>query len=665
MAEKSETSTTAQNEPDSGHNNENTICQVCLEQFKDPKCLPCFHTYCAECVNQLVNGDGTRCPLCKKTCEQVELENNGFPSKFFIEDKIKNKRGNEPSCDTCEESPPSKKFCYDCGQYLCPNCFRMHQAFRSTQTHRVCDVSPIKPETNETAPRTYCAKHKDKVLLFFCKECNVRLCRNCKITNHEMHETMDLEEYSNETHKQIEDAIKTLEREEDSMENQRLAVNEYSKAMEKFIATTSDKIESVRKELHSVVNEQCDAINRGIDEQAAQHKNQLAEYNEKMSTLIQSLVRKKNHLDLVLKQGITADFVEMSTNLLLKENFIGKREIRTMKMSIPQMMSTEVSVSDLEFDLTRGLKWKNVYVGRVSVDRIRNFSIHETSTMHIGKLQVAESDKCYIHLKSVRGLSAPMNLPDTVLCCNEAGEVTESQRESGLIDIVLAPPYLYKIFCDSQSIMGRFQETYTMDHDCDLILEKFLTVPECTCSFKDADPDIPEYLSSTLQLYRRAEKNFESNITSLNHNGQVIGDKKIKFSRRAIPSAACCLRVGDIHVICVCYPDEHLVAVYTQSGEENDVFSPNTHVSLPPNFHPSALAHDRHFVYVTDYANDALYAFDVATSVVRRLLSKDDGINRPTAVCVDTRGRIWIGHSQNQISIFNIRHTDVDEYCTK
>ena len=128
-----------------------------------------------------------------------------------------------------------------------------------------------------------------------------------------------------------------------------------------------------------------------------------------------------------------------------------------------------------------------------------------------------------------------------------------------------------------------------------------------------------------------------------------------------MPSSACCLRVGDMHVICVCYPDEHLVAVYTQSGEERSVFSSTTHVSLPSNFNPSAVAHNKEFLYVTDYANDALYAFDVTNSVVRRLLYKEDGIHRPTAVCVDTRGRIWVGHSKNQISIFCITHFEVHE----
>ena len=648
MADGGKTLTTAQNLDDSGHS-KNTTCTVCLEQFKHPKRLPCFHTFCAECVNQPIDEDGTQCPLCKKKCELAVPENDVLPNNFFIADKIEHKLDKEPSCDTCEDNPPSKKFCYDCEQYLCPNCFKMHQVFRSTRTHRIC----------ETAQRAYCAKHKDEVLLFLCKECNERICRNCKITNHEMHDTIDLEDYRNETNKQIEDTIRALEQEEKSLENQRLAANEYSKAMDNFISTTSDKTESARKELHGVVNEHCDAFNRVIDEQTAQHKIQLAEYNTKMTTRFQDLARKKTHLEFVLKQGITSDIVESSTYLLQKkQECVGERDFQTMKLSFPQIISPDVAVTDLEYELSGGIEWKHLYIKHVSVDRISNFSIKATSTMHIGKLQVAKSDKCYIHLKNAHALSAPMNVAHNMICCNESGKVTECQRNPGLIDIVLAPPYLYKIFCGYQFTSGHYQEHYTMDHDCDLILEWFLVVPECACSFKDADEDVPP----ELEILRHKFKNFNSKITSLNHNGQVIGyNMKTKFSRRAMPSAACCLPIGDIPVICVCYPDEHLVAMYTQSGEERSVFSSTTHVSLPSNFHPSALAHDKHFMYVTDYANDALYAFDVTTSVVRSLLSKDDGINRPTAVCVDMKGRIWVGHNRNQISIFNIRHTDVHE----
>ena len=40
-------------------------CPVCLEVFVDPKVLPCDHSLCAGCVQQLMQGSRIECPLCK------------------------------------------------------------------------------------------------------------------------------------------------------------------------------------------------------------------------------------------------------------------------------------------------------------------------------------------------------------------------------------------------------------------------------------------------------------------------------------------------------------------------------------------------------------------------------------------------------------------------
>ena len=44
-------------------------CAVCLEQFKDPKVLPCLHSFCKICLEGLVGRKGNagklNCPTCR------------------------------------------------------------------------------------------------------------------------------------------------------------------------------------------------------------------------------------------------------------------------------------------------------------------------------------------------------------------------------------------------------------------------------------------------------------------------------------------------------------------------------------------------------------------------------------------------------------------------
>ena len=47
-------------------------CAICLDAFKDPKLLQCFHIYCKECLERLIVQDqqgrvSVTCPTCQRS----------------------------------------------------------------------------------------------------------------------------------------------------------------------------------------------------------------------------------------------------------------------------------------------------------------------------------------------------------------------------------------------------------------------------------------------------------------------------------------------------------------------------------------------------------------------------------------------------------------------
>ncbi|XP_022808322.1 tripartite motif-containing protein 45-like [Stylophora pistillata] len=72
-------------------------CAVCLEQFKDPKVLPCLHSFCKICLEGLVGrkGKGNAGKLNCTTCRITVEEHDGELLKLF--------------CETCDEA-----ICRDC-----------------------------------------------------------------------------------------------------------------------------------------------------------------------------------------------------------------------------------------------------------------------------------------------------------------------------------------------------------------------------------------------------------------------------------------------------------------------------------------------------------------------------------------------------------------------
>jgi RING-type zinc-finger len=68
-------------------------CKVCLDGLKEPKTLPCLHTFCAECIQSYItqnshSHDGRSslfsCPICRRPIFVPKEGANGFPDSFFV-----------------------------------------------------------------------------------------------------------------------------------------------------------------------------------------------------------------------------------------------------------------------------------------------------------------------------------------------------------------------------------------------------------------------------------------------------------------------------------------------------------------------------------------------------------------------------------------------------
>ena len=65
-------------------------CAICLDRYKDPRALPCTHSYCKDCISHLpVERPGERqrvvkCPLCQQSAQLAENGSSGLPIAFHI-----------------------------------------------------------------------------------------------------------------------------------------------------------------------------------------------------------------------------------------------------------------------------------------------------------------------------------------------------------------------------------------------------------------------------------------------------------------------------------------------------------------------------------------------------------------------------------------------------
>ncbi|XP_078585759.1 E3 ubiquitin-protein ligase TRIM32-like [Branchiostoma floridae x Branchiostoma japonicum] len=136
------------------HFREELTCSICLELFNRPKMLPCQHTFCWDCLQNLVGRrDSLKCPNCR---QRVRLPRNGvagLPDNHLV-------------TSLCERL--------------------QNQATLSWETRK-------EPQSGNR-----CSSHPSEEVKLYCKQCNVPVCSECCEESHDGHPTTGLKKAAQE-----------------------------------------------------------------------------------------------------------------------------------------------------------------------------------------------------------------------------------------------------------------------------------------------------------------------------------------------------------------------------------------------------------------------------------------------------------------------------------
>ena len=181
---------------------EHVTCSICLDTFTEPKTIACLHTFCCECLKRhalTTQREGKfRCPEC-----QAQV---GVPERFdqlptgFLQNSLlgllavqKNGDGCEISCGSCRKKSAETSFCFNCGNFMCPDCLNAHELLRNMafDGHKVRAIKHFQTEDYEALLKlqSFCSQqyHEREVTRFFCLECRTCVCQVCVVTDHRNH----------------------------------------------------------------------------------------------------------------------------------------------------------------------------------------------------------------------------------------------------------------------------------------------------------------------------------------------------------------------------------------------------------------------------------------------------------------------------------------------
>ncbi|KAF1483069.1 Tripartite motif-containing protein 66, partial [Eudyptula minor novaehollandiae] len=307
-------------------------CLVCKWDLRsrDPRMLPCLHSFCKDCLPDLIQGyscipteyevlyEGILfCPVCKQTCFAREVVEN-----FFLKDFPTGNSAMAKSCFTCKEKRPAHSLCTSCNKWLCSSCTEEHGHDKETGdcflSVSLKGCTATEDEASEFS--LFCPAHTREPLKLFCETCDTLTCHSCLLTEHKEHSFRHLDE--------------ALQNQKVILENVITKVEEKKNGIQVSAKQIEDRLLEV-KHLYKKVENQIKMAKMILMNEINKRTNILLEQLEKITS------ERKQKLEQQL-QGI----VVLSRQVEHVQNFI--RWAVYSKNSIPFLFSKELIVFQIQ-----------------------------------------------------------------------------------------------------------------------------------------------------------------------------------------------------------------------------------------------------------------------------------------------------------------------------
>uniref|UniRef100_A0A7N8XCQ0 RING-type E3 ubiquitin transferase n=1 Tax=Mastacembelus armatus TaxID=205130 RepID=A0A7N8XCQ0_9TELE len=134
------------------------VCSICLDHYRNPKVLPCLHTFCESCLQNYIPPESLTlsCPVCRQTSILPEKGVCALQNNFFITNLMEVLQ-RDPECSRPEA------------------CSVLESVSAAAAGKPLC-----------------CPNHEGKVMEFYCESCETAMCLDCTEGEHREHLTVPL-----------------------------------------------------------------------------------------------------------------------------------------------------------------------------------------------------------------------------------------------------------------------------------------------------------------------------------------------------------------------------------------------------------------------------------------------------------------------------------------
>ncbi|XP_033733137.1 uncharacterized protein LOC117322376 [Pecten maximus] len=344
-------------------------CPICPEQLRQPKYLPCLHTFCEEClsiyiVKETSKSNGTAasftCPVCRKLTHPVDKSEDKtnwakqFPTDRHAVERIKlaNKKTEQYYCKPCQKkgnTTSAQFWCEYNKTFFCKQCKEEHH----DMVHSDCDIVNMTEfnrfQIRQENSTTRCDKHNEKSDCY-CQNHKCFGCSKCIYVDHRRCEDVStIEEYCHglENTSRLDQRLRYLQQGADTMET--LIKNFFLQLQS--VTVDKDAVLKSIDELQERINKCVEQIKKKVTEDLI---SEFKKEQENFKVSSQKCERLMTVLQGTLASSVTAaqNNDHRATILLYQRGQAELESCRDLVVEIMKSFSTTMFEHDFKFDVS-------------------------------------------------------------------------------------------------------------------------------------------------------------------------------------------------------------------------------------------------------------------------------------------------------------------------
>lgn len=322
------------------------LCPICEKEYDDrrgaPRVLPCLHTCCSTCLQDLLNDNELCCQECQtrfdKTIDGIEA----FPMDTAIRnyyDFIRVQlRPQEVPCTDCPDEANAQTFCRDCFLFMCIECTRAHKRTHVTKKHILNSIEDMRDsDIRDFHRKDTCQTkgHEDQIFTFYCDKrgCDVPICTLCAVSGHNQqqgHIIRNLSEVYEDSKSTVQNVLRDINNRGNPMSDAVSQIESVVYDLTEKESEVNSEIDTIFDRFHRLLEDRRDRLHREVENYCQSRKRDL---QEKVTELKNFSTNVKTAVDFANR---VTSYTTASEFLLLRDILLKRiLELQNHRVSIP------------------------------------------------------------------------------------------------------------------------------------------------------------------------------------------------------------------------------------------------------------------------------------------------------------------------------------------